>query len=142
MRRFFLACLLLAALTLPAAAFSDVPAGHWAAGPIDELAGAGLLAGYPDGSFRPNGAVETLLDDTPPHGLALRAVNRTDGDTVYVTCAAGSDGGEAFYEYAVEHGRLRAVVHGPGEGFAGFTPEEAAAEQARLDAAGVGVDAP
>ncbi len=42
--------------------------------------------------------------------------------------------GEAFYEYA--------VVHGPGEGFAGFTPEEAAAEQARLDAAGVGVGAP
>lgn len=33
MRRFFLACLLLSALTLPAAAFSDVPAGHWAAGP-------------------------------------------------------------------------------------------------------------
>ena len=38
------------------------------------------------------------------------------------------------YEYALEDGRLRPVVHGAGSGFDGFTPEEAGREQARLDA--------
>ena len=45
------------------------------------------------------------------------------------------------YEYAVENGKLRALVHTPGMGYSGYTEEECAAEQARLDALGVGVGA-
>ena len=44
------------------------------------------------------------------------------------------------YEYAIENGRLRALVNTPGMGFSGYTEEECAVEQARLDALGVGVN--
>ena len=31
--------------------FSDVPPGSWAYGPVTQVTKAGLMAGYPDGSF-------------------------------------------------------------------------------------------
>lgn len=34
--------------------FADVPAGHWAYDSIDKLAASGVVAGYPDGTFRGN----------------------------------------------------------------------------------------
>ena len=43
------------------------------------------------------------------------------------------------YEYAVENGKLRALIHEPGAGYSGYTEAEAKTEQARLDAAGCGV---
>lgn len=33
--------------------FADVPAGYWAAGAIDQLTAAGVVTGFPDGTFRP-----------------------------------------------------------------------------------------
>lgn len=33
--------------------FRDVPAGYWAKDAIEILAGAGIIGGYPDGTFRP-----------------------------------------------------------------------------------------
>jgi len=35
------------------AGFSDVPGTHWAAGAIGAVSAAGLMNGYPDGTFRP-----------------------------------------------------------------------------------------
>ena len=32
--------------------FSDVPAGHWAYGAVAKLAAAGIVDGYPDGTFK------------------------------------------------------------------------------------------
>ena len=32
--------------------FSDVPAGHWAYGSVAKLAAAGVVDGYPDGTFK------------------------------------------------------------------------------------------
>ena len=32
--------------------FSDVPAGHWAYGSVSKLAAAGIVDGYPDGTFK------------------------------------------------------------------------------------------
>lgn len=50
-------CLLLsAALAAPALAFTDT-ATHWAARPIDRLSAQGVLGGYPDGSFLPEGSI-------------------------------------------------------------------------------------
>ncbi len=49
-----LAVILIASTALPALAkspFSDVPADHWAYDSIVELAAAGLIEGYPDGTF-------------------------------------------------------------------------------------------
>lgn len=34
--------------------FSDIPEGHWAKEPAEKLATAGLLSGYPDGTYKPN----------------------------------------------------------------------------------------
>jgi N-acetylmuramoyl-L-alanine amidase len=47
-------------LTIPAAAatsFTDVPAGAWYAGTVAAAAGAGIVKGYPDGSFRPDAPI-------------------------------------------------------------------------------------
>lgn len=35
-------------------AFNDVPGGYWAKGYIEALASQNIIAGFPDGSFRPN----------------------------------------------------------------------------------------
>ncbi|MBB5179340.1 hypothetical protein HNQ44_000764 [Planomicrobium koreense] len=42
---------------LSATPFSDVPTGHYASGYIAEAAKAGLLKGYPDGTYRPNAPI-------------------------------------------------------------------------------------
>ena len=50
-------CLCLAAVLLVGqafASFSDLPQTHWASEAVDQMAQAGILEGYPDGSFRPD----------------------------------------------------------------------------------------
>lgn len=48
------AAIMLCALTLPAGAstFSDVPSDHWSYEALDYLQNAGLVEGYPDGTFK------------------------------------------------------------------------------------------
>ncbi|MDD6483612.1 MAG: S-layer homology domain-containing protein [Clostridiales bacterium] len=41
----------------PVSSFTDVPAGHWAAGNIDRVVKKGWFDGYPDGSFHPNASI-------------------------------------------------------------------------------------
>jgi hypothetical protein len=52
-----IAAIIARAKSLPAltdkATFSDVNAGQWAFGVIEACASAGILSGYPDGTFRP-----------------------------------------------------------------------------------------
>lgn len=43
--------------TCVSAAFSDVPDDHWAAPAIEEMVGAHVTAGFPDGTFRPGDTV-------------------------------------------------------------------------------------
>ena len=49
----WLAVVILGGLVVPAsaAAFDDVPVGHWAYNAVDELAQSGVLEGYPDLSY-------------------------------------------------------------------------------------------
>lgn len=44
-------------LSVSAAGFKDVPDGYWAKGQIDYLVTKGIVAGYPDGTFKPAEAV-------------------------------------------------------------------------------------
>jgi hypothetical protein len=37
--------------------FSDIKWGYWAKGPIETLAGLGIIDGYPDGTYRPDQTV-------------------------------------------------------------------------------------
>ncbi|MTI60960.1 MAG: S-layer homology domain-containing protein [Firmicutes bacterium] len=54
MRKFFIAMLLVLALTTTAfaASFADVPSSHWAYQAVNKLVASGILSGYPDGTFK------------------------------------------------------------------------------------------
>ena len=86
--------------------------------------------------FGADGQVETLLSDRPDHGLCLTAVTGAAAEDVRVRREA-ADG--RAWEYAVEAGKLRPLVHEAELGWAGFTPAEAEEELARLDALGAGI---
>lgn len=107
-----------------------------------EYSGGGILnpAGDEVVRLRRDGTEEILLSDTPAHGLTLTHITGVEDGVVrvvYTTIYGMTD--VHSWEYAVEGGKLRALEHEPGKGFTGYTPEEAAIEQARLDAAGCGV---
>ena len=54
MKRLVITTLLVLALTVSAFAgsFADVPSNHWAYEAVNELVAAGLIQGYPDGTFK------------------------------------------------------------------------------------------
>ena len=53
MRLLLVTCLCLLSLPgLAAETFKDVPKDHWAAESVQKLADAGIVKGYPDGTFR------------------------------------------------------------------------------------------
>lgn len=54
--------------------FSDVPPSHWAAGYVNAAASAGLLRGYPDGTFRP----EAQVTQAEALTILVRALGYTD----------------------------------------------------------------
>ncbi|MHC5831491.1 MAG: S-layer homology domain-containing protein, partial [Nostoc sp.] len=43
-----------AAVNMPSGGFKDVPANYWAKNYIQALASQNIIAGFPDGSFKPN----------------------------------------------------------------------------------------
>lgn len=52
--------LVIVMITMPLtvyAAFSDVPANHWANSYITKLSGKGVINGFPDGTFQPSGTL-------------------------------------------------------------------------------------
>ncbi len=67
------------------AAFSDVPAGHWAETYINELTSNGVINGYPDGTFGPEGTItraefiKLVIADCMPDWLDItEAENKMD----------------------------------------------------------------
>ena len=111
--------------------------GTWSSfsgGGMEYLAGNEVLRIHSDGT------VETLLSNTPAHGLNLTDITAVLDGVVRVKHEFVMGMADFHsYEYAVENGKLRALVHEPGNGWSGYTEEEAKTEQARLDAAGCGV---
>lgn len=95
-------------LELPAyqGLFSDVPSSHWAAGYIEALVGAGVVAGYPDGTYRPAGAVNRdAMAVFVARGLAGGDTSVPEGPTT----ATFSDVPTSYWafkhiEYAVDQG--------------------------------------
>ena len=60
MKKILTVLLVVVMLILPMtvyAAFSDVPADHWANSFITELSGKGVINGFPDGTFQPSGTL-------------------------------------------------------------------------------------
>ena len=70
----FFACALFSGVSQ--AAFTDVPDAYWAKGAIEQLSGAGLLTGYPDGSFRPDGSINRAELTTILARLKLLGINK------------------------------------------------------------------
>ena len=80
------------------AIFSDLPAGYWAKPQIDALLAAGVLSGFPDGTFQPGAAVTRaqfvkMLDIVmglapgPASGTGFTDVAATDWFAPYVAAA-------------------------------------------------------
>jgi hypothetical protein len=65
--------------------FSDVPNSHWAVKYINSAAAKGWIAGYPDGTFRPEGNITRAEVVT----LVGRMLERT-ADSAYLTANASS----------------------------------------------------
>lgn len=95
-------------VTAPARSFRDVTAGGTHADAIGRLAGAGIIGGYPDGTFRPNRPITRaqlanllvgLLEDT-----AGSTLPRGDG---FVDVAAGST-----HDRALRQARWADIVQG------------------------------
>lgn len=58
MKKFIITILaaILAGGIVSAQSFPDIPAGHWAGEAVEEIAGLGIVIGFPDGTFRGNEA--------------------------------------------------------------------------------------
>lgn len=103
-------------------------------------AGVYTLAGTEAVRIAQDGTETMLLTNEPAHGLNFDRITCAEAGEVRVqyTYVMGMADYHT-YEYAIENGKLRALLNPPGRGFAGYTEEERAREQARLDALGAGV---
>ena len=75
------------------ARFSDVPANAWYYQNVTELAAAGVVSGYPDGSFRPDGSVtvgEALKLVFLAAGYSERAATGTHWASGYASLATST----------------------------------------------------
>lgn len=105
--------LLIATLVLlPAvshAAFSDVPSDHYAASAIDYLQTKGIVAGYSDGTFKPNQTVnraEAMKLIIAP--LAAESDLQNFKTTPFTDVPA-----DAWFLPFIEYGRTNKVIDGP-----------------------------
>jgi len=83
----------------------------------------------------PGSRPQMLLSNTPDHGLHFSEIsyaNQGEVRAVYSFIMGMAD--EWAYEYAIEDGRPRPLVHEMGNGYSGYSEEECAKEQARLNA--------
>lgn len=104
--------------------------------------GTYTLAGTQVMRIAQDGTSTMLLSNDPDHGLNFSEISLAEAGKVHVVYTYVMGMADTHqYEYSVEGGKLRALVHTPGMGYAGYTDEECAAEQARLDELGVGVGA-
>lgn len=105
-------------------------------------AGAYTLTGSQVMRIAQDGTQHMLLSVEPDHDLTFSEISKAQDGKVQVVYTYVMGMSDTYrYEYAVENGKLRALVHTPGMGYSGYTEEECMAEQARLDALGIGVGA-
>ena len=104
-------------------------------------AGVYTLAGTEAVRIAQDGTETMLLTNEPAHGLNFDRITCAEAGEVRVqyTYVMGMADYHS-YEYAIENGKLRALLNPPGRGFSGYTEEEREQEQARLDELGVGVN--
>ena len=77
----------------PADKFTDVGVTHWAYNTINELAGKGIITGYPDSTFKPSGTITTAE--------FLKIVASLDGKEIEKT---GTHWASGYIDYAKEKG--------------------------------------
>lgn len=77
----------------PADKFTDVGVTHWAYNTINELAGKGIITGYPDSTFKPSGTITTAE--------FLKIVASLDGKEIEKT---GNHWASGYIDYAKEKG--------------------------------------
>ncbi len=94
--------------------FSDVPSGYWAAGQIEALAGANIVGGYSDGTYRPTvGVTRDAMAVFVARGIAGGDSSVPAGPTT----ASFSDVPTGYWAYKyVEYARSHGVVGGYSDG--------------------------
>jgi hypothetical protein len=85
----------LAPFTAFAASFGDVGEGHWAYDAVERMAAAGVINGFPDGSFKPS--------DTVTYGEFIKMAYLAAGGADPGSAKAGNWAG-TYYEAAVDAG--------------------------------------
>lgn len=120
MRKLPLLLALLLLLSVPAAAFSDVPEDHWAAGAIEELASIHVTTGYPDDTFRPG--------DTLSRAQFLSMVVRICADESVPLAEDGQDWWQPYVDTAAELGILEDGLFPAGTDFQAAIPREEMAQ--------------
>ncbi len=97
------------AIPVPAAMFKDVPVGYWAKGPIESLAAAGIISGYPDGTFQP----EKTLSRAELCTLLMKTKEPKSGKTEK----------PAFKDVSEKHWAASYIAQAAGEGMVGGYPD-------------------
>ncbi len=107
--------------------------------PVERVITYGGGVAHPAGNevirIEEDGTETVLLSHTPEHGLVLSEVSYANNGQVHVVYSYVMGMADTHtYEYAIENGRPRPLVHEPGYGYSGYAEKECADEQARLDA--------
>jgi PKD repeat protein len=101
-------------------AFSDLPADHWACGEILSCAGAGIVAGYDDGSYQPDNPVTR---DQMAAYVSRALAGGDEGVPEFTGTPTFPDvGAEHWALDYVEYAAAQNVVAGYGDG--SYHPEE------------------
>ncbi len=96
-------------LELPGVTFTDVAEGSWYAECVRDMAAKGLMNGYPDGSFAPNGTVT--------RAMAAKVLFELSGGVAVEETSAFSDVEDGrWYAEAVHWAAANGVVQGRGDG--------------------------
>lgn len=109
------------ALLPPAPGFVDLPAGHWAYEAVTSLAAAGIINGYPDGTFKPENSV-TRAEFAKMVVYAMGQQDQVGPTTDQFQDVGRNHWANAVIKVAVDKGYLRgrgAGVFAPGEEITG-----------------------
>jgi hypothetical protein len=98
----------------PASIFSDVPASFWGYNAISRLSSEGIVAGYPDGTFKPNAAITRAEFTT----MLVKALGLNAGGTTGQFTDVTAD---AWYYGSVNAAVYAGLVSGMGDNL--FAPE-------------------
>jgi len=103
----------------PLITFSDTPLDHWALDAIERCAGMGIVAGYPDGSYRPG--ITVTRDQMAVYISRAAAGGDANVPTGPATATFSDVATDSWAYKHIEYAHAQGVVQGYGDGTYGPT---------------------